>query len=36
MGEDVLESVGVSPLDAQAYIEAFRDADAENSSEKQL
>lgn len=35
MGEDVLESIGVSPLDAQAYTEAFRDADAENSKEKQ-
>jgi len=35
MGEDVLESVGVSPLDAQAYTEAFRDANAENSSENQ-
>ena len=35
MGEDVLESVGVSPLDAQAYTEAFRDADAKLGSEKQ-
>ena len=34
MGEDVLESAGVSPLDAQAFTEAFRDANAENSLEK--
>lgn len=34
MGEDVLEGVGVSPLDAQAYTEAFRDEAAMNSSEK--
>ena len=34
MGEDALEGVGVSPLDAQAYTEAFRDEIAMNSSEK--
>ncbi len=31
IGEDVLEGVGVSPLDAQAYTEVFRDAVAMNS-----
>ena len=36
MGEDVLESVGVSPLDAQAYTEAFRDANAPIGSEDSL
>lgn len=33
MGEDVLETVGVSPLDAQAFTEAYRDADEANNSE---
>jgi len=36
MGEDVLETVGVSPLDAQTYTEAFRDAtDATRSEDSQ-
>ena len=30
MGEDVLELVGMSPLDAQAYAERYRDAAAES------
>lgn len=34
MGEDVLEGVGVSPLDAQAYTEAFRDEVAMKGTEK--
>jgi len=34
MGEDVLEAIGVSPLDAQAYTEAFRDAATSPTSEK--
>jgi len=33
MGEDALESVGVSPLDATTFTEAFRDADASNQTE---
>ena len=33
IGEDVLEAVGVSPLDAQAYTESYRDADQPNRSE---
>ena len=34
MGEDVLELVGMSPLDAQAFAERFRDAAAETAAKK--
>jgi len=36
MGEDVLETVGVSPLDAQTYTETYRDANASIRSEDSL
>ncbi len=35
MGEDVLETVGVSPLEAQAYTESYRDSNESNRIEDQ-